>query len=100
MIKERKITHCQLTPPAVQARDPVVTLDSFSTFKAFAVTISLHPMVRHRLRRFLAFHVGGYARGWRSLDAPFMDRVLADCGKRERLVCFPSVSMQMKRIVS
>lgn len=99
MMKERKITHCQLTPPAVQARDPVVTLDSFSTFEAFAVTISFHPMVRHRLRRFLAFHVGGYARGWRSLDAPFMDRVLADCGKRETARLFP-VSMQMKRIVS
>lgn len=80
-------THCQLTPSAMQTRNPIVAFDSFSTFETFAVTISLDPMVRHRLRRLFAFHVGGYARGWCSLHAPFMDSVLADYIKRERLVC-------------
>lgn len=78
-------THGQLTPSAVQARDAIVTLDGLPALGAFPMAVPLDPMVRHRLRRLLALHVGGYARGWRPLNASFVDRVLANCGEKESL---------------
>lgn len=72
------ITHGYLAPSTVQTGDAVVTLDRLSTLGTFSVTITLDPVMNHRLGRFLALDVSGYAGGWRSLHAPLVHRVFAN----------------------
>lgn len=79
--EESTSTHSQLTPSAMQARDTVVALDGLPALGTFTVTITLDPVMRHCLRRLLALHVRRYARSWRSLYTPLVDRILANCTK-------------------
>lgn len=80
----RDNSHSQLAPSAVQAGNAVVTLDRLSTFGALPVTIPLDPMMDHRLRCLFTFHVGGYARGWRSLHASLVHRVFANWFEKKK----------------
>jgi hypothetical protein len=41
----RKMTYSDLTPPTVQPRDAIVTLDGFLALGAFSMAVSLYPVV-------------------------------------------------------
>ena len=68
----------------MKPRDTVVALDCFPAPGALAVAVALHPVVGHRLRGLLTLHVGSDAGGRRSLHAPLVHRVFADCTERRR----------------
>lgn len=68
----------------MQAGNAVVTLDRFSAFGTFPVTITFDPVMEHRLCRLFALDVSGYTGRRRSLHTSFVHRVLANWYFRER----------------
>ena len=66
-----------LAPAAVEAGQPVVSLDSLVALVAPAGHVALHPVMLHPLRALGRLDVGGDAGGGGALHAPLVHHVPA-----------------------
>ena len=75
-----------LAPAAVEAGQPVVSLDSLVALVAPAGHVALHPVMLHPLRALGRLDVGGDAGGGGALHAPLVHRVLANWNKTVQIL--------------